>query len=223
MSKRQQSRPWVSGFAVKDCALVAIATGRSARTLKELRDELLTIDPASIYFHFWGGLLRSTFDDTRYYNGFATWIGHVLRNQKLAERLSVIDPAALDDMEAVRSSLIGVIDDGFEEASDTRVSEDEAFHFIRSQIVVFSTRKILDNPPELPAAISAMPRSGVFYHFIDARRRTPHSVDDFTTWLTDIDRDGYHDLCVRIANIDPFYATLEETRSELERAFAEFL
>lgn len=223
MNGSGKSSPWVAGFAVKDCALVAIATGRSARTLAELRDELLTIDAASIYFHFWGGLLRPTFDDPRYYNGFATWIGHALRNPGLAERLSVIDPTAFDDMEALRAELIRTIEDGLDEGGTPEcVSEEAAFHFVRSQIVVFSARKLLDNPGELPDAVAVMPRTSIFYHFIDARRRTPNSADDFTTWLTDIDRDGYHELCVTIADIDPFYATLEETRSVLARAFADF-
>lgn len=223
MSAGGESSPWVAGFAVKDCALVAIATGRSARTLDELRDELLTIDAASIYFHFWGGLLRPTFDDPRYYNGFATWVGHALRRPKLAERLSIIDPAAFDDMEALRAELVRSVENGLDEGGETeRVSEDAEFHFIRSQIVVFNTKKLLADPRELPDAVAAMTGTGVFYHFIDARRRTPDSLDDFTTWLTDIDRDGYHELCVTIANIDPFYATLEETRTELSRAFAGF-
>jgi hypothetical protein len=41
-------------FAIKDCALTTIATGRRAQTLRELRD----IHPDCIYHHFWETVLR---------------------------------------------------------------------------------------------------------------------------------------------------------------------
>jgi hypothetical protein len=47
-------------------------------------------------------------------------------------------------------------------------------------------------------------------------------VDDFTTWLSDIDREKYGHLTTRLASIDPFFATLVETRNELARAFRDF-
>ena len=209
-------------LAIKDCALVAIATGRRARDLRELRDGILEADPASIYYHFWGGLLRSTFDDPRYYNGFAIWVDHALHVSSLAERLSVIDPTDFDDMNDLRKRLITVIDSGLELGeSRQEAPEDNLFDFIRSQIVVFNTRNPLADPAEFPSAVAAMSRTSVFYHFIDARRRTPDSTDDFTCWLNDIDRHGYAELTMRLASIDPFFATLVETREELTRTFSD--
>src|SRR5687767_14391939 len=38
-------------FVVKDCTLVAIATGRRAQNLRELRDQLQIVHPGSIYYH----------------------------------------------------------------------------------------------------------------------------------------------------------------------------
>jgi hypothetical protein len=54
-------------FLFKDCALIAIAIGERARNLRELRERLHDIDPNSIYYHFWGGLLRPRFDDPEYH------------------------------------------------------------------------------------------------------------------------------------------------------------
>ena len=48
-------------FIVKDCALIAIATGIRAQNLRELRDRLRDIDLNCVYYHFWGGLLRPRF------------------------------------------------------------------------------------------------------------------------------------------------------------------
>ena len=38
-----------SQFSLKDCVLIAIATGKRAGNLKELRDHILTIGTDSIY------------------------------------------------------------------------------------------------------------------------------------------------------------------------------
>jgi hypothetical protein len=64
-----------------------------------------------------------------------------------------------------------------------------------------------------------MSHTSIFYHFVDARRRTPDHVDDFSTWLTDWDRDGFAGLCLTLAGIDPFFRSLVETRAELVQVF----
>jgi hypothetical protein len=57
-------------FQIKDCTLIAIATGERVRNLRELRERLHDIDPNSICYHFWGGLLRPRFDDSEYHPDF---------------------------------------------------------------------------------------------------------------------------------------------------------
>lgn len=44
----------VEAFAVKDCALLTLATGRRAHNLRELRDHVREVAPASIYHHYLG-------------------------------------------------------------------------------------------------------------------------------------------------------------------------
>ena len=211
-------------FAIRDCALAAMATGRHAQNLKELRDELQAIDPASIYYHFWGGLLRPTFDDPRYNNDFARWAHHALHNPALAERLSVIDPTDHADLETLRAELIEVVEEELDTADALPwTSREGRFHFVRSQIVVFNTHRTVETPLGLPAAVAVMSLSSVFYHLVDARRRTPKSVDDFSTWLTDLESQKHADLCVRLAVIDPFFKTLAETREELVQVLEGFL
>ena len=211
------------GLAVRDCALVAIATGRRARNLQELRSGVAESSLACIYYHFWGGLLRPTFDDPRYHNGFAVWVYHALHNQALAERLSVIDPKDYPDTGDLRTHLLQVIDSELEASGDgAEAPSDVLFDFVRSQIVVFSTSRSVDEPSELADALENMTRTSVFYHFIDARRRTPDAVDDFTTWLNDIDRDRFAGLTGHLAGIDPYFVTLAETRDELSRTFRDF-
>jgi len=211
-------------FTVKDCALAAIATGRRAQNLKELRDELESVDPACIYYHFWGGLLRPTFDDPMYNNDFARWADHALHNPALAERLSVVDPTDFPNLEQLRRRLIEIIEEELDSSEFLPWTPRELqFHFVRSQIVVFDTHRSVESPEGLAAAVASMSRSSVFYHFIDARRRTPNSVDDFSTWLTDLMNEAYRDLCVRLAGIDPFFRSLNEIRDELVYVFSDYL
>ena len=68
-----------------------------------------------------------------------------------------------------------------------------------------------------------MTPTSVFYHFVDARRRTPEHVDDFSTWLADWDREGFEELCRTLAGVDPFFRSLVETREELVQVFSDAL
>ncbi len=201
-------------FEIKDCALVGIATGKKAQTLRELRDILQTIHPDSIYYHFWGGLLRPRFENPEFNNDFASWARHALHDKDLAEKLGIIDPTDLTDLEEIRIELLDIIEERLDASEYVPwSSSDERFYFITSQIVVFDTRKVIKEPKELEMVIPAMSPGSIFYHFIDARRRTFGNLDDFRAWLYGFNE--MHDLCGRLATVDPFFSTLTELRSQL--------
>ncbi|MDP8254868.1 MAG: DUF5752 family protein [Candidatus Alcyoniella australis] len=202
-------------FAVKDCALLAIATGKRAQNLRELREHLLTIHPESIYYHFWGGLLRPRFDEREYQNDFALWARRGLRDLTLAERLAIIDPSDFPDLESLRQELIEVIEERLDQVEHVPwCKRDQQFHFIRSQVVVFDTGIRLQRPEQLRGAIGKLSEGSVFYHLIDARRRNADKSDDFRNWLNGLD-DKHHALCDCIAAIDPLFGTLTELRELL--------
>lgn len=75
-------------FTVRDCVLLAMATGRRAQTLQDLREGVLAVPQESIYYHFRGRLLRPRFDDTEFHND------HVRQNflvtRQLREYLTVM-------------------------------------------------------------------------------------------------------------------------------------
>jgi len=206
-------------FHVKDCALIAIATGRRAQNLREVRDILQTIDEGSIYYHFWGSRLQPRFDDPEYLNDFAAWAHRALRDGKAAERLGVIDPTAHSNLEELRQELIEAIETRLDEEEHvTWVKSDMQFNFLTSQIVVFDTHRIITDPSDLVQAVPAMSASSIFYHLIDARRRTLDGIDDFRSWLSGYGSpfgDRYQDLSEQIADIDPFFSSLSELRGEL--------
>lgn len=209
-------------FAIKDCALLAVATGKRAENLRELRDVLTSVHSASIYHHFWGGLLRPGFDDPQFNNDFAAWCHYALNDDILAERLAMIDPTDFEDLEFLRRELVEAIEDRLDEMERPRWAKpDRQFYFMRSQIVVFDTRRSIVDPRDLAAAIQEMSVGSVFYHFIDARRRHPVGVDDFRAWLEAFG-DTYVELCADLAAVDPYSLNLNELRQQLLAVFEHY-
>lgn len=209
-------------FAVKDCALIAIATGKKAQNLKELRDGLLTVPLDCIYYHFWGGLLHSRFEEPEYNNDFAAFAAHVLHDQTLAERLAVLDPIHFYTMDALKVELIDLIDTRLDEIREPAwVDPENQFHFVRSQIVVFDTNKRFDRPSDLAKFLPQATPSSIFYHFIDARRRLTEGIDDFRLWLQGIEGD-WSSLIEALKAIDPYFMPLSALRDQIVQVFADY-
>lgn len=225
--KQGDSRPRdasVAPFRVMDCTLVAIATGLRAQNLRELRDALLQVPGESVYFHFWGRLLRPRFDEPEFHSDFAAWTHRALHDEVLAERLAVIDPADFSDLEALRQELVEVIEQRMDESELMPWSRlDQQFHFRRCQTVVFDTGTELRSVGDLADAVPGMSLGSIYYHVIDARRRVPVRQDDFRTWLGQFGPESAR-LQADLAAIDPYFANLAELRdrigAELQRAVA---
>jgi hypothetical protein len=209
-------------FEVKDCVLIAIATGRRALNLRELREHILTVEVDCLYHHFLGGMLRPRFDDPEYNNDFAAWASRGLHDEKLAEQLSVLDPFEYEDMENLRHSLVDIIEERLDETEYLALARsDNQFHFITSKLIIFDTRRRLHEPGELAVAVPEMSNGSIFYHFIDARRRTPDALDDFRAWLKGSGA-IHKKLCERLAIVDPFFPTLTELREQLGSIFKDY-
>jgi hypothetical protein len=213
--QKEQNKKVVPPFAIKDCALIAIATGIRAQNLREMRDRLTTIHPGSIYYHFWGGLMATRLEEPEFNNDFASWSQHSLHDHVLAERLAVIDPTDFPDIEELRQELIEVIERRLDEVEMVPWAKtDQQFYFKRSKIIIFNTNKLIADPSMLPAIMPTLSRGSIFYHFIDARRRSPEKMDDFSTWLIDFG-EGYASLRSEIGAVDLYFMTLAEIRQRL--------
>ncbi len=209
-------------FHFKDCALVAIATGVRAQNLRELSEGVAQAHPGCIYYHFWGGLLRPHFDDPEYNNDFAVWASRGLHDEVLAERLAIIDPTDYEDIEQLRSAVHDVLEERLDESTWIPwAPANRLFHFVRSQIVVFNTRRTLSDPRKLPHIIPTLSVGSIFFHFIDARRRNPQRWDDFRCWIAEIP--DYAGLAARLAKVDPYFVSLSELRRQVAEACRSWL
>ena len=208
-------------FYINDCALAAIATGVKARTLSEFRDRLETIHPGSIYFHFWIGRLRPAFEFEEHHNDFSYWIHNSLHDDVLAERIELLDPVVYS-VEELRSMMIEIIEHRLDEHEWIPISrKDQCFHFIRSTIIVFKTNWRLEKPQDLVKILPLLPNSSVFYHFIDARRRTEKGADDFTVWLEGFGPE-YAPLIHNYREIDPYFISLNTLQVKMIQATNRF-
>jgi hypothetical protein len=209
-----------ASFAIKDCALLVLATGRKARFLQEFRNHLADVVSASIYHHFWGGLLQPRFEEREYNNDFASWVRHGLHDGVLAERLAALDPTQFSDLEALRTEVIELVDTRLDEREYLAWSPaTDPFEFACAQIVVFDTHKRLEHPRELAASVAGLSTSSVFYHFIDARTRTPDGRDDFSEWLGGLGGE-YNTVRQALAGIDPYFSSLGDLRERVSSALA---
>lgn len=204
-------------FRFMDCALTILSLGRSAQNLRELRDWIAEVPAQSISHHFYESLLRPVFDDPEYRNDFALWARRHLHDNVLAERLGVIDPLEYDDLEAVRRQVLDVIEDRLAETPFVPgVAPGHEFYFLRSHRVILDTGLQAATPAELGAQISRLPTGSIYYHFVEARRRPPVKMDDFSAWL--MAWGSAYDHCrERLAAIDFHLWSLTELRQRIER------
>ncbi len=200
-------------FRFRDCAMTTLSLGRTAQNLRELRDAVAEIPVQSISHHFYESLLRPAFDDPEYRNDFALWARRHLHDNVLAERLGVIDPLELDDLESLRHYLLEVIEDRLAETPYAPgVLPGHEFYFLKSQEVVLDTGQEAATPAALASSIPHLSVGSIYYHFIEGRRRPPLRVDDFSDWLEGwgADFDGSRQ---RLAAIDFHLWSLTELRS----------
>ncbi len=209
-------------FRLRDCALVSMATGLTAQNLREFKDCLERVHEGSIYHHFWGRFLQPQFDEPEYNNDFAAWVYHGLHEKALAERLSVLDPTEFEDIEQLRQELLDRVEDYLYEKEMVPWSmADQQLHFVRSQIVVLDTGISLDHPAQLTDVLDSLSLGSIFYHFIDARKRTHDRSDDFSSWLVGWG-EKYEDLRQEILALDPYFSSLKELRWILSTLFKDY-
>lgn len=213
-----------SPFVLRDCALIRRTAGlQPVANLRELRERLSICPAAAVYHHFCETKLRPSFDDPEYPNDFAVWAAHALRDRVLAERLSMINGYDYEDIEQLRHDTLEVIDERLHESQLVPwAPPGEHFEFIQAMTAVFDTGIRLQTVTELSNALDAVTRGSIYFHFVEARRRPPMGVDDFTAWL-----DGWNakpDALIReLGAIDIHLLTLQEIHQRVLTTVAAYL
>ena len=209
----KQARP---PFKVRDCAIIARMAGiDSAVNLRELRERVSTCPVECLYHHFCETLVRPTFDDPEFRNDFAVWASRHLRDRVLAERFGIINPYTYENMESLREKVVEIMDERLSEVSYIPwVPKGEDFRFMRAMTIVFDTGVELNTPEDLVERLPDLSLSTIYYHFVEARRRTPARNDDFTAWLEGFEKKP-EELIRALARIDFYFLSLSELKKAL--------
>lgn len=208
-------------FEIKDCALLTRMSGiPPAMNLRELRDRIVSCHPDVLYHHFCETVLVPSFDYPDYRNDFAVWARWRLGDQVLSERLGMIDPYLYTSVEELRSATLEIIEERLSEVTMIPWARPgQAFYFMQAVTVVFDTGQRIRHPDELSAAIPRMTKGSIYFHVLEARRRLPGGMDDFTGWLKGCEENWEHYIRA-VQAIDVTFHTLPEIRQELIEAFA---
>ena len=203
-------------FEVKDCAIITRMGGvESAINLRELKERVKICSIDCLYFHFCETLIRPTFDNPEYRNDFALWAAYKLRDRALAERLGIINPYSFSNLEELREKILEIIEDRLSHLNYIHsVPKGDEFIFMRAATVVFDTGIVLKKPSDLFLKLPKMSRSTLYYHFMEARRRTQDRVDDFTFWLK-FYPDENQKIIDALSQVDFYFINLNELKSVL--------
>lgn len=211
-------------FAVKDCTLITRMAGvKEALNLRELEERVKNCPDESLFHHFCETVIRPTFDYPDYTNDFALWAGAELRDKKLAERLSLINPYKCASFDELRQQLMDILQERLGEIDHIPwAPKGRAFQFMQAATVVFDTGIVLETAGDLCTKISDLSLGSIYYHFVEARRRTESHVDDFTAWLLETG-ENVQDLTASLQMIDFYFMTLAELRSTLIAITSNFM
>ena len=216
-----EDRGRMKPFEVKDCALLVRMSGLPpAINLRELRERIAACSENVLFHHFCEPLLRPAFDNPDYRNDFAVWVKLYLADRVLAERLGILDPFSMSSLEELRAVTLDIIDERLSEvvAIPSAAPGDE-FFFLEATTIVFDTEERILTPRELAAAIRGMTNGSIYYHFLEARRRTPGGKDDFTAWLREEEKKNARYIRA-LESIDFFFHSLSHLKEELIDALA---
>lgn len=206
-------------FDVKDCTLITRMAGlRAVVNIRELQDRVGVCPPECLFHHFCETMIRPTFDDPEFYNDFAVWAIRTLRDRVLAERLAMINPYKVDSLEDLRQQVLDILEERiYEERHVPWANPGQEFYFMQAVTVVFDTGIALSQPQDLVGLLPQLSRGSIYYHFVEARRRTPNGMDDFSVWLMEFG-DEAKPLIKALAGIEFYFLTLTELQDKLVTA-----
>ena len=193
-----------------------------AHDARELGVELERVPAESVFCHMSAVLLhRSALTET-YPNDFALWVGSEVRDARLAERLSAVDPFQSESMDRVREELVSTIGNHLRHLpAAPPPTQGQPFRFFQMHLVPVPTGHQARTLREFRDAVAEVDASALFFHIIDARYRHGLGRSDFAKWV-DVEL-GLPELGERLAHIDPGVGNLERIRDRYLRVLTEAL
>lgn len=209
-------------FRFMDCSLLTASTGLRVQSLRELRAALPVAPVSSIYYHFWGRMLRPHIAESEYNNDFASWADSALGDAELAEELSAINAADCSGLEEVRAVLEDILDAHLDRGDFLSWKKgDREFHFIACTKLMFDTGREVSSLRDFIEAVRTTSLQSFFHHYIDGRRRSAEGKDDFTAWLEQFGA-GTERLRTSLQSVDTYLFSLGELKTQVVSILGRF-
>lgn len=201
-------------FVFYTTADIVELTGRTARTLTDLRDGIRVVTGSSIFHHTFGALRDRPFAAHRYSSDFARWTAEVLQDWPVAERLAFMDPTEFSSIRELRERILQVIDDRLAEEGETVPAQTgREFHFSQSISVIYPAGRQARTLSELGEGIRWSSARSLFFHLVEARLRIGRCTNDLSSWVSDsLDAPI---LASRLDQLDLLVTSTEDLRQQV--------
>ena len=206
-----------SPFHFLGCWELREMLGRRVYDERELLEQLEEVPLDSVYYHTHTCLLRARTAPGAYPNDFATWAAIQVRDRVLGEKLGIVDPQGMPDLESLRAEVVSLIDDHLSQiGSVPRVIFGEPFYFMQSRVLEIPTGVKVRGLREFRDALARVDVAVIYMHVVEARGRRGRRRNDFALWIEE--QLGLPELAGAVARLDPFSLGLEEVRRRLVAA-----
>ena len=189
-------------------------TGRRASDLAELLKHILEVDGSVIFNHTHHFIQEMGFLVSQPPSDFAHWVGEVLGDRTLAEKLAGVDPCQFGSIRELREAIAGVIERRLETGARSRTARPgEDFHFLRTVSLAVPTPYVAWNLYEFSEALKRVSTASLAHHFFDARLRLDHQSDDFSNWIRH--SVALPEMASQLERLSPYTCTLEGLRQDI--------
>lgn len=199
-------------FRILDYSLTPMTAGFSARSLPELRQAVAEVPAEALAYHLSGPRVRGDLRDLDYANDLADWVADRLHDPVLAERLALVAPDG--DPERLRDRVLRLFDDRMGEAEGPRTAPEDAFHFVRPQIVLYDTGEAMADPADLPWMLEKITLTSLLLHFLPVEGLLDTRAPTVQAWLR-ARGDGHVVLADALDSVDGFLLPPEAVRARL--------
>lgn len=201
-------------FVFYSTAHIIELTGRSARSLAELRAGIAEVTGSSIFHHTFGALQDRFFAAQRFTSDFARWAVEVLQDWAVAERLAFMYPTEFPSIRALRERILQVIDERLDRGEPPAPAPPgREFHFSQSISLLYPAGYTAGTLPELRDGIRRASDRTLFFHLIEARLRIGRCTTDLSCWL--VDELGAPHIADRLDRLDFFVPATEDLRQQV--------
>jgi hypothetical protein len=188
-------------------------TGRRARDLKELLEQLRTVPPSVIYYHTHHFLEQHYFLSPEPPNDFAYWVTHAIKEPELGEQLASVDTIQFHTIADLRQALVMTVESHLAAQPRLhRAPDGEELHFMSSRSIVLKTPYVAYTLEEFAQALQKISIHCLYHHVFEARLRLERG-NDFALWLEA--SLGEKELARKITHMDPYTQTVDGLRKRI--------